>query len=221
MVSLDDDAHTSLSQTVRSLHFEIDGLKLPALPFKEYAAEVEGLQHINVSYSGVVAHEAIRNRRFTRRSFKKYYVHDLQEVALQSNVLRNDAHHKLWVNAIMSFPNLEYVTVASGFAFHPKGNWISPYGNHCINDAEEMSEPLGVADVETILRGAGLAGTKLKTLHAGNVSWRLFDEIPGVEPLVTLAQPLSQLTTLKLMITTGSNQWDDIRLEAYKCSVIM
>jgi hypothetical protein len=213
--------YPGLSKAIRSLHFEINGLKEPAMSFEEYIAEVRRVQQAFAGITLGLPLDSIRTRRLTRLEFESSYGIYAEMVRIQHLLLKTRLHHQIWDAVLTKFHNLESITIASGYAFYPKRHTEGPYYRHCVTYGYDVSDPLGLSDFNFLLKAAAKAGTKLKKRRVGLISWKFFVEMTD-ETLNTLLQPLSQLTTLKLNMSTGvDGETDEVGLEAEECSEFM
>jgi hypothetical protein len=207
-----------LRQYVRSLHFEMDGLKEPGASFEEYDKEVRefrvraaGLKHLPELPEGVF------NQTLTRGRLMQSYGVYRATVECQNQLRVDFLNKEVWTYVIRALPNLDSVTISSGYHFRSNPFPKCPFRMHCINDGTPMGDCVGVEEFELLLISAGSVKRRLSTLRAGLLHWSAFAGL-NVKRLERFVAPLEHLTTLDLVISTGEDESsDEVGTEAEEC----
>ena len=76
----------------------------------------------------------------------------------------------------------------------------------------DMSKPLGVQQMRSLLLGAYHAGLKVETLHCGLISWRVLQQ--DTKTLAHMRESLSNLKDLRLKFSAGIPDEDNSATEA-------
>jgi hypothetical protein len=213
----------ALSKHIRCLHFEIDVLEEPVAPFEEYAEEINSgrLFAARAVYPPRFDY-ALYHQPLTRNKLRESY--DMYEMAVdfQSRFIKqNHLDFGLWLMAIQAAHNLDSLVISSDFHFRSDPFPKSPYRVHCINDSRQLEGPVGKGEFNVLMLCAGIAGRQLTSLQAGVIHWSLFEDLDG-QYLDTLLIPLENLTTLELIITTGTEDDSDrVGFEAEECAAAL
>ena len=207
-----------LRQYIRSLHFEIDGLKEPAASFEEYDKEVG---ETRLLAAGLKHHpelpEGVFNQTLTRGRLMQSYGVYRATVECQSQFRVEFLNMEMWTSVIHDLPNLDSITISSGRYFHSNSFPKSPFRRHCINDCTPMGDCVGVEEFKLLLVSAGFAKRRLSTLRAGLLHWSAFAGLNG-HRLKRFVAPLEHLSTLDLVVTTGEDELSDrVGTKAEEC----
>ncbi|KAF2673454.1 hypothetical protein BT63DRAFT_421603 [Microthyrium microscopicum] len=207
-------SHQAASQAVRSLRLDIDGLMDPVLSNEEHVAKAEQseirMQEINeLLIRKNLAKKGLVRPRPKRNLQEEYEVYRATAIT-QDVILRNKIHHNVWTFALSKLSNLESISLTSQISYHN-----SPWDAHSLGaHLGEISDPLGVSDLNALLKAVVKSETRLKELEVGYISWRFFPQF-SVSDLSHVLPSLSHLTTLVLQITTslGITEVQELREE--------
>lgn len=194
--------HPIISKYVTSFFFEAN--KLHVAPRKSWKRCAQYSAHVNErgKLSSTPHHRY--SRQELEHAFKKY----CEFTNFQQDSTQVDRQEKEVAEAMKCFPNLKELTMATHWSLR---SWTSKMQSTfepalCIDyetdDPEnDVSKPLGVQQMRSLLLGAYHAGLKVETLHCGLVSWRIFQQ--DTETLAQIRESLSNLKYLRLEFSTG------------------
>lgn len=155
------------------------------------------------------------------QAFGKYcdfiqFQQDLQDVAAQEKEVAEAMKH---------FPHLKQMTMATqscirGWTMKLSKTFAPAFCNYyeTDNQRDDMSEPLGLQQMRSLLLGAYHAGLKVEDLQCGVVSWRILQQ--DAETFTRMRDSVSNVKNLRLEFATGDADYDTPRaeLETEACS---
>jgi hypothetical protein len=200
-----------LSQHVRSLHFDIDGLKEPAAPFDKY---VQKIQKLSRSKSHSRFKPAVYNQPLTRHSLKRSYMLYERAVNFQTyDIRQKQVDFVYWAGAMKAFHNLDSLTISSGSCIwrHPRAK--NPFRAYCIDSKTKYQTLNGKHEFFGLLVLAGVSKRNLKSLQAGLLHWSTFACSNEPTPAYLLLS-LKHLTRLNLVFGVETDNVQENPIES-------